>query len=319
MSQKSALISLLADRPVAYHPDIARMLGSVKDAVFLCQLLYWTDKGSRTDGYIWKTQDDWEKETGLSRYEQKTARNHLIELGLLEEKLAGIPATMHYRINLEALTDSIEAYYNPVCSNPTNKVVETVQAIPEITPESTPRSADISSAVQDWHKAATVELVDVTDTEITCPNPKCDEPLVLAELHKSECRCPHCRQPIWIKNVMGVAEWKPPQKFRTTQRTRETLGDVIPEIPRHLAPFQINGNKRKLLELWGQNRDVVLDSLEWARSKVQQNEMSPGMAVRNALTAAERKISVMVEPVQAEPEPQVLHYDPNITPDWMKR
>jgi hypothetical protein len=316
MSKKSALISLLSDRPVAYHPDLARILGGVKQAIFVSQLLYWTGKGKRPDGFIWKTQAEWTDETGLSAGEQRTARKHLVEQGILQEKLKGIPAKLHYKLDLDKLQASIEGYYEQDMTIPHNLQDETPPTIPESTSESTDRSAAFSAATQGWEKAATVQLVDVTDSEITCPNPQCDESLILGTLHKSECRCPHCRQPLWIKDVMGVAAWKPPQKYRTTKRQHETVGDIIPEIPRHLAPFQANGNKRKLLELWGKNRDVVIDSLEWARNKVTKNEMQASQAVRNALTAAERKISVMVEP--AAPEPQILGYDPNITPEWMQ-
>lgn len=34
-----SIIMLLSDKPVAYHPDVARIVGGVKAAVFLCQLL----------------------------------------------------------------------------------------------------------------------------------------------------------------------------------------------------------------------------------------------------------------------------------------
>ena len=47
--KKSALIELLGDRPVAYHPMLAKRLGSVKAALFLSQLLYWHGKGRHGD------------------------------------------------------------------------------------------------------------------------------------------------------------------------------------------------------------------------------------------------------------------------------
>ena len=67
---KSAIIALLQDRPIAYHPLLAKALGGVKQAVFVSQLLYWTGKGKRADGFIWKTQEEWADETGLSAGEQ---------------------------------------------------------------------------------------------------------------------------------------------------------------------------------------------------------------------------------------------------------
>jgi len=90
---------------IAYHPDLARVGGGITSGVFLSQLLYWTGKGADADGWIFKKQTDWTKETALSRAEQETARRRLRERGLLEEKLAGIPSVVHYRIDLDKLAE----------------------------------------------------------------------------------------------------------------------------------------------------------------------------------------------------------------------
>ena len=50
-------------RPVAYYPSLARCLGSIQAAIFLCQLLYWEDK--KQNAYIYKTSEELEEETGL--------------------------------------------------------------------------------------------------------------------------------------------------------------------------------------------------------------------------------------------------------------
>lgn len=52
---------------------------------------------------MYKTREDIKKETGLSRDEQETARKRLVALGVLQEDLRGVPATVHYRINTERL------------------------------------------------------------------------------------------------------------------------------------------------------------------------------------------------------------------------
>lgn len=142
-----ALLNLLSDRPVAYHPDIARIVGSVKAAIFLCQLLYWTGKGKRADGFIWKTQAEMETETALTRSEQETARKKLKRLGILEEKLHGIPAKLHYRINAARLLELIEAFYdNQDCGKPANCDAGNLQTITEITTEITDNTADAVNA-----------------------------------------------------------------------------------------------------------------------------------------------------------------------------
>lgn len=111
------LIKLL-DRPVAYQPAFAMLrAGKVKAgpvaAVFLSQLVYWHN---RMDGaWIYKTQADITTETSLTRDEQETARKRLIAIGVLEEQLRGVPATMHYRVNSERLEALLLEYVeNPV-------------------------------------------------------------------------------------------------------------------------------------------------------------------------------------------------------------
>ncbi|SAF46039.1 hypothetical protein [Enterobacter kobei] len=101
----SPLIKLL-DRPIAYQPAFAQLrAGKVKSgpaaAVLLSQLVYWHN---RMDGeWMYKTREDIKKETGLSRDEQETARKRLVALGVLQEELRGVPATVHYKINTERL------------------------------------------------------------------------------------------------------------------------------------------------------------------------------------------------------------------------
>jgi len=101
---------IIKDRPVAYHPDFAKAIGSVQAALFLSQLLYWSDKGDN-DGWIYKTQKEFYEETGLSRREQETARRKLKELGILEEKYQGIPRKLYYRVNMDRLVELMLDYY----------------------------------------------------------------------------------------------------------------------------------------------------------------------------------------------------------------
>ena len=102
----------LADigRPVAYYPQLARAVGSVNAAIMLCQLLYWDGKQHDSDGWVVKTSAELEAETGLSRREQDTARRLLRTLGIVEERLAGLPAKLQYRVAHDVLDRVWEAY-----------------------------------------------------------------------------------------------------------------------------------------------------------------------------------------------------------------
>jgi hypothetical protein len=56
-------------------------------AALFRQMTYWTNR-SDDDGWVYKTQEEWEEETGLSRYEQR-ARKKLRSIGVLLEKRKG--------------------------------------------------------------------------------------------------------------------------------------------------------------------------------------------------------------------------------------
>lgn len=92
----------LLRRPIAYHPIVAKAFGSVKLAVLWSQLYYWSDKTKDADGWIYKTREEIYSETGLVRKEQETARKIAQELGVIDEKLAGMPPKMHFRVNMDA-------------------------------------------------------------------------------------------------------------------------------------------------------------------------------------------------------------------------
>lgn len=102
--------TFFSDRPIAYHPILAKVCGSVTAALFLSQIAYWSDKGASRDGWIWKTQAEMEDETGLSRSEQETARKKLVALGVLKEERRGVPARMWYLVDWNTLTDLIDKY-----------------------------------------------------------------------------------------------------------------------------------------------------------------------------------------------------------------
>lgn len=88
----------LLDSPIAYHRIFVDWAGSVTGAVMLSQLFYWSKRTSNAEGWVYKTAKEWEEETGLSVREQATARRCLRDVGLVEEKLKGIPPKVHFRI-----------------------------------------------------------------------------------------------------------------------------------------------------------------------------------------------------------------------------
>lgn len=101
-------IQVLLERPIAFHPIFAHMAGSANAGLFYSQLFYWSGKEADQNGWIYKTQAEWQQETALTRREQDTARKRLKQLQVLEEKLDGNPAKLHYRIVWPVLLEKLE-------------------------------------------------------------------------------------------------------------------------------------------------------------------------------------------------------------------
>jgi DnaD/phage-associated family protein len=86
----------------------------INAALILSQLVYWSDRGGRNDGWIYKSFVDWKTETSLSQYQVTRACDKLKKAGMLETdiKLANGAPTTHYRVNLEMLTNWIIKFLN---------------------------------------------------------------------------------------------------------------------------------------------------------------------------------------------------------------
>jgi hypothetical protein len=101
VSSYDVLRRVLSDRPIAFHPELARAFGGINEALFFQQIAYWSDKGNDPE-WIYKSQVELEHETCLSAYQQKQARDRLKRLGVLEDERRGVPARLYYRINWDA-------------------------------------------------------------------------------------------------------------------------------------------------------------------------------------------------------------------------
>ena len=94
--------TLLKDRRPAYIPWLVTEFGA-QAGLFMSQLLFWDGKGHDKAGWIYKSEKDWRKETGLTRSAVRTARKILTKKGVLEEYKRGLPRRLYYRADLQAL------------------------------------------------------------------------------------------------------------------------------------------------------------------------------------------------------------------------
>ena len=91
--------------PVTFHRWLVRVTGSVTAALMLSQAMAWTDVlVPEVEGWFCKCRSEWTEETGLTRWEQETARRVLRERALLEERVEGMPARLWFRVNRQQLS-----------------------------------------------------------------------------------------------------------------------------------------------------------------------------------------------------------------------
>ena len=142
------MISQFLDRPIAYHRSFVTLGAGITGAVMLSQAVYWSSRTDDKAGWFYKTQHEWEDETGLTRYEQEGARKKLKAIGILEEIKRGVPCKTYYRVNFSVLDKSLIKFAEnqqtrllktneQAGGKPTNKPAENQQSITETTTETT--------------------------------------------------------------------------------------------------------------------------------------------------------------------------------------
>ena len=103
------LLLQIFDLPVSFHRCLVPITGGVTAALMLSQAIWTTqelDPGS--EGWFSKSQGEWTQETGLSRWEQETARRVLRKAGFLEEHRAGMPAKLWYRVRPDQVWTALQ-------------------------------------------------------------------------------------------------------------------------------------------------------------------------------------------------------------------
>ena len=109
LSVDTALLLDILDEPIVFHRSYVPIAGGITAALFLSYAGYaCEDLPQEHDGWFTRTQAEWERDTGLTRREQETARRLLRERGLLEERRVGMPAVLWYRVNWARLRGGLE-------------------------------------------------------------------------------------------------------------------------------------------------------------------------------------------------------------------
>lgn len=101
---QNKIFSQLPGKAILVHPGLKDVLGKLNSAIWLSQILYWYDKGNKSNE-IYKSRNNLEKETGLTEGQQILVENHLKKLGLIKITVKpGRPSlTNHITINFNVL------------------------------------------------------------------------------------------------------------------------------------------------------------------------------------------------------------------------
>jgi hypothetical protein len=104
------LLLAVFDMPVTFHRCLVPVAGGVTGALMLSQAIWLTEiVDPASDGWFMCSQEQWTQETGLTRWEQETARRALRRAGLLVERRLGMPAKLWFRVCPGAVMRALQA------------------------------------------------------------------------------------------------------------------------------------------------------------------------------------------------------------------
>lgn len=137
------VVAGLLANPIAFHRIFVKIGGGVTPGLMLSQAWYWSKNktAKARGGWFYKSAKEWEEETGLTRREQVTARRKLVERGLIQENLRGVPATLYFLVAEKEVIEAIKRVAEPQMSDSPEKV--SVQAsLAETCKLDSPKHAD---------------------------------------------------------------------------------------------------------------------------------------------------------------------------------
>jgi hypothetical protein len=147
---------MLPNRVVGYSPDLARAVGGATVGLFLSQLLFLSDKGANPEGWVYKSEAEMGKDTGLTKREQQTARRKLLSLGVIAIMRGGWKNTYHFKVLWEKLYQVIAGIQRP--QNVATEKVERIQTVP------TEQVQNVSTVPAQWQQNASTKWKQNTAT-----------------------------------------------------------------------------------------------------------------------------------------------------------
>ena len=113
--------------PIAFHPGLVPVLGSVNAVLFFGQIFYWQDKTDCPIG-VYKSSEEIQQETGLTYREQSNAREKLRDCGVLIETEKRLEHRIYFRIDFDSLDALLANCEKRIPRNDKSAVRETTKA-----------------------------------------------------------------------------------------------------------------------------------------------------------------------------------------------
>jgi len=100
-----AAVAELLGPPLSFHRKLAALAGGVNAGLLLSRALYLTrgQSSRRIAAWISRSIPRWTEELGLTRREMETARRDLLQTGVWEEDVTGMPPRLAFRVRLDDL------------------------------------------------------------------------------------------------------------------------------------------------------------------------------------------------------------------------
>jgi hypothetical protein len=112
------LLLQVFDLPVSFHRCLVPITGGITAALMLSQAIWTTQElDPEANGWFVMSQEAWTEATGLSRWEQETARRALRSAGFLEEQRVGMPAKLWYRVHPDQVWQALRDRAARVAAN----------------------------------------------------------------------------------------------------------------------------------------------------------------------------------------------------------
>jgi hypothetical protein len=110
------LLLEIIDAPVSFHRCLVPITGGVTAALMVSQAIRITQElDPKANGWFSLSQDECAQATGLSRWEQVMARRALGTYGFMEERRAGMPAKLWFRVRPEVVSRALLARAEAAC------------------------------------------------------------------------------------------------------------------------------------------------------------------------------------------------------------